>query len=73
MKVVGDWTAVVQFRHPNEIGGVYFVDSFLVTIAIGIGVANGYENMVNNFGVEGTLTKEIVMMAMATRCIGTIG
>jgi hypothetical protein len=24
MKVVGDWAAIVQFRHANEIGGFYF-------------------------------------------------
>ena len=42
VKVVGDWTAVVQFRHPQEIGGFYFIISLLESITIGIVAADGY-------------------------------
>jgi hypothetical protein len=32
VKVVGDFTSVVQFRHPNEIGGIYWVFGFVLTM-----------------------------------------
>jgi hypothetical protein len=42
-KVVVDWTALVQMRHPNEVGGAYFTFSLFVTITGGIIAALGYE------------------------------
>jgi hypothetical protein len=32
VKVVGDFTSVVQFRHPYEIGGIYWIFGFVLTI-----------------------------------------
>jgi hypothetical protein len=31
-KVVNDFTSIVQFRHPNEIGGMYWVLGFVLTM-----------------------------------------
>eukprot|EP00520_Triparma_pacifica_P018212 CAMPEP_0118632278 /NCGR_PEP_ID=MMETSP0785-20121206/358_1 /TAXON_ID=91992 /ORGANISM="Bolidomonas pacifica, Strain CCMP 1866" /LENGTH=564 /DNA_ID=CAMNT_0006523035 /DNA_START=84 /DNA_END=1777 /DNA_ORIENTATION=+ len=47
VKVVVDWTALVQLRHPNEVGGGYFSFSFLLTIAMGIYVALDYNKIVD--------------------------
>ncbi|GMI30561.1 hypothetical protein TrCOL_g2212 [Triparma columacea] len=43
IKIVVDWTALVQLRHPNEVGGAYFTFSIFVTITGGIIAALGYE------------------------------
>jgi hypothetical protein len=32
VKVVGDFTSIVHFRHPNEIGGMYWMFGFVLTI-----------------------------------------
>jgi hypothetical protein len=32
VKVVTDFTSIVHFRHPNEIGGIYWVLGFILTI-----------------------------------------
>jgi hypothetical protein len=32
VKVVGDFTSIVQFRHPNEVGGMYWVFGFVLTM-----------------------------------------
>jgi hypothetical protein len=32
VKVVGDFTSVVQFRHPNEVGGMYWMFGFVLTM-----------------------------------------
>jgi hypothetical protein len=32
VKVVGDYTSIVQFRHPNEIGGIYWIFGFVLTM-----------------------------------------
>jgi hypothetical protein len=32
VKVVGDFTSIVQFRHPNEVGGVYWMLGFVLTM-----------------------------------------
>jgi hypothetical protein len=32
VKVVGDFTSIVQFRHPNEVGGMYWMFGFVLTI-----------------------------------------
>jgi len=69
-KVIGEWIAVVQLRHLNEIGGFYFVLSLLVTITIGIIAADGFEKV--GVGEEDTVTKEAVMKTMEACCIGMI-
>ena len=35
-KIVADWTAVINFRHPNEVGGLYFTIGIIVTVILGI-------------------------------------
>jgi hypothetical protein len=32
VKVVGDFTSIVQFRHPNEVGGLYWIFGFILTM-----------------------------------------
>jgi hypothetical protein len=32
VKVVGDFTSIVQFRHPNELGGMYWIFGFVLTM-----------------------------------------
>jgi hypothetical protein len=32
VKIVGDFTSIVQFRHPNEIGGMYWMFGIVLTI-----------------------------------------
>jgi hypothetical protein len=32
IKVVTDFTSIVQFRHPNEVGGMYWIFGFMLTI-----------------------------------------
>eukprot|EP00518_Triparma_eleuthera_P022167 CAMPEP_0197568442 /NCGR_PEP_ID=MMETSP1320-20131121/37322_1 /TAXON_ID=91990 /ORGANISM="Bolidomonas sp., Strain RCC2347" /LENGTH=420 /DNA_ID=CAMNT_0043130717 /DNA_START=71 /DNA_END=1330 /DNA_ORIENTATION=+ len=39
IKVVADFTACVQFRHPNEVGGLYWSMTLLLTAVAGLGVA----------------------------------
>ena len=43
VKVIVDWTAVVHFRHPNEVGGAYFTFSLGLTVVMGIIAAMQYE------------------------------
>jgi hypothetical protein len=47
IKVIVDWTAVVQFRHPNEVGGAYFTFSLGLTVVIGVVAALQYEKVVD--------------------------
>ncbi|GMI44391.1 hypothetical protein TrCOL_g8304 [Triparma columacea] len=48
IKVIVDWTAVVHFRHPNEVGGAYFTFSLGLTIVIGVVAALQYEKVVDD-------------------------
>jgi hypothetical protein len=32
VKVVGDFTSIVQFRHPYELGGIYWIFGFILTM-----------------------------------------
>ncbi|GMH62687.1 hypothetical protein TL16_g10562 [Triparma laevis f. inornata] len=43
IKIAQDWTCVCQFRHPNEVGGYYFVVSMAATILMGIASILLYE------------------------------
>ena len=33
VKVIADFTSIVQFRHPNELGGMYWSFGFVLTMA----------------------------------------
>ena len=80
IKVVTDWTAVVQFRHPNEVGGVYFTLSLGITVALGIAAAKGFEpsGTVDDamVGAEGLETikweKDTIMWIVKSSCIGLV-
>ncbi|GMI32515.1 hypothetical protein TrCOL_g3266 [Triparma columacea] len=48
-KIVNDWTAMVQERHPNEVGGAYYTFSMFITITAGLVAAVGYEKEAEAF------------------------
>ena len=56
VKVIVDWTAVVQFRHPIEVGGAYFTFSLGLTVVMGIVAALQYEREKAGTGVMYNVT-----------------
>jgi hypothetical protein len=48
IKVIVDWTAVVHFRHPNEVGGAYFTFSLGLTVVMGVVASLQYEKVVDD-------------------------
>jgi hypothetical protein len=82
VKIVVDWTALVQLRHPNDVGGAYFTFSIFVTITGGIIAALGYEKKAVaevlegdeiNLGSEGAgIEESTVVTTMVIACVGTI-
>jgi len=70
VKVLSDWTAVVQLRHPNEVSGLYFVVFLLVTIKIGIIAADGYEKV--GVGEEEKVTKKTIAKTMVVCCVALV-
>lgn len=63
VKVVGDWGAVVQFRHDNEIGGAYFTITLVVTIGAALGAAFTYEGPMVEGGFSKGNIQQIVLVA----------
>ena len=43
-KLATDWAATVQFRHPNEVGGSYFLFSIFLTVLMGLVSAFFYDH-----------------------------
>jgi len=68
IKVVGDWTAVVQFRHPNETGGAYFTFSMGLTIFMGMVAALLYDDT----GETSSIKNGTVVKVMAASCLGMV-
>ena len=66
VKVITDWTAVVQLRHANEVGGAYFTFSLGLTIAMGAVAVALYEK--SEIAVE----ESFVMVTMAIGCVGMV-
>ena len=60
-KVTVDWTAVVHFRHPNEVGGAYFTFSLSLTVVMGVVAALQYEKVVDDviFSPNSTLIEDV--------------
>ena len=81
-KIIMDWTAMVQMRHPHDVGGAYFTFSLFVTITGGIIAALGYEKKVLEEVLEGDeiargsegvgLEESTVVTTMVIACVGTI-
>ena len=46
IKIVTDWTARVQFRSPQDVGGAYFIFNLFSTLAMALVSAEGYEEIV---------------------------
>jgi hypothetical protein len=47
VKIVTDFTSIMQFRHPNEVGGMYWLFGFVLTmisLPLAINVASGQDN-----------------------------
>lgn len=63
-KVVGDWTAVVQFRSPQKIGGAYLSFGLGLTTALGLNSAFQYEKKGGDDS-EGEWEKSAVVAIMA--------
>ena len=72
VKMVTDWTACVQFRHPNEVGGAYFTFSLLVTIIIGLIAAFSYSQKDYDDKDQETLAPHIVTVVMIIASMGII-
>jgi hypothetical protein len=52
-KIITDYTGVVQFRHPNELGGAYYVFNLFVTLLMSFAAAYlYYNNPVRDGGVH---------------------
>eukprot|EP00520_Triparma_pacifica_P017698 CAMPEP_0118637882 /NCGR_PEP_ID=MMETSP0785-20121206/3387_1 /TAXON_ID=91992 /ORGANISM="Bolidomonas pacifica, Strain CCMP 1866" /LENGTH=1359 /DNA_ID=CAMNT_0006529093 /DNA_START=929 /DNA_END=5008 /DNA_ORIENTATION=- len=54
VKIINDFTSIVQFRHPNEVGGMYWTFGFVLTMgslpaAIKIYEGQGGDQLVANF------------------------
>jgi hypothetical protein len=88
VKVIVDWTAVVQFRHPNEVGGAYFTFSLGLTVVMGVVAALRYEKVVDDVitdedvelgednqivgGEESGLEESTVVKIMVVACAGMV-
>jgi len=88
IKVIVDWTAVVHFRHPNEVGGAYFTFSLGLTIVMGVVAALQYEKVVDDVitdedvelgednqsvgGEESGLEESTVVTIMMFACAGMV-
>jgi hypothetical protein len=70
IKVVTDWTAVVQFRHPNEVGGAYFSLSMCITIVLGVVAVAGLD--VNAAVADGDAQEEVAEEKAINWEMGTI-
>jgi len=68
-KLLADWTAVVQFRHPLDVGGAYFTSSLALTIAIGMWTALRYDKEVVE-KEEAAMDNATVVKLMASMCAG---
>ena len=62
VKAVADWTSCVQFRHPNEVGGLYWTGTLLCTVVVGPLVA------LMHVSPSGTVPHSIVVRLMLTTC-----
>ena len=70
VKCVADWTAVVQFRHPSDVGGAYFTFNLGISIAMGVYAVQAYTNEAeegNEGGSEGfqESTVKLVMYCLS--------
>mmetsp|Transcript_732 Transcript_732/g.1207 ORF Transcript_732/g.1207 Transcript_732/m.1207 type:complete len:961 (-) Transcript_732:44-2926(-) len=77
VKVVTDWTSVVQFRHPNEVGAFYFSFSLVSTVVMSIVAALSYEEPSleteeeEDVDVSPLEYKAVVVMSIGA-CIGVV-
>jgi len=75
IKVLSDWTAVVHFRCPSEVGGLYWTFSLGLTIVIGITSVFQHqpEDQGGNLGEEdksAVWSKDEIIMGMFLGCGG---
>lgn len=66
IKIVTDWTACVQFRHPNEVGGYYFTINVLVNVLIGIASAMWRAKF------DASVSHDTAVLIMSALCIGLV-
>ena len=63
-KVVADWTACAQLRHPNEVGGAYF--SFTIFVNILIGMASALWGAT----FDANISHDAAVLVMSILCFG---
>jgi len=63
-KVVADWTACAQLRHPNEVGGAYF--SFTIFVNILIGMASALWGAT----FDASISHDAAVLVMSILCFG---
>jgi hypothetical protein len=71
-KLLSDWTAVAQSRHPSDVGGAYFSFNLGLTVATGAFAALSYNVGDGEGGMEGSLSENSVLIFMAFVCLGTV-
>ncbi|GMH68160.1 hypothetical protein TrLO_g13721 [Triparma laevis f. longispina] len=78
IKLVSDWTAVVHFRCPTEVGGTYFLFNLFLTIAFGIISVVTYEAVETNETdetneINGTIpSRDSIVIIMLVNCLGLV-
>ncbi len=65
VKIVVDFTACAQLRHPNEVGGFYFSFSLLSTVGIGLGSLALYSGDDDKQAVDAELISSIIVYSCA--------
>ncbi|GMI18588.1 hypothetical protein TrLO_g8969 [Triparma laevis f. longispina] len=73
-KLATDWAATVQFRHPNEVGGSYFLFSIFLTVLMGLVSAFFYDHSeAEKSSPEGCSWEESTMIrTMCFSCLGLL-
>jgi hypothetical protein len=70
VKVVTDFTSIVQFRHPNDVGGLFWMSGFVLTMSslpVAIHVAKSVENNIEK-GLRIAQTSAVVLIPFITLC-----
>jgi hypothetical protein len=70
VKVITDFTAIAQFRHPNEMGGLAWTFSFLLTMAsLPVAIVLTRDNEGKLEGVRGPLASAALIYVLPATCL----
>jgi hypothetical protein len=70
VKVVTDFTSIVQFRHPNDVGGLFWMSGFVLTMSslpVAIHIAKDVEKNIEE-GLRIAQTSAMVLIPFVTVC-----